>query len=201
MTYAPVLTAVQIERIRLLACARQVTAGEVLYDPDDDTPPAFIVISGSIRFGRDPTSFHTSTLHYDNQCVVFLHFPNPRMSVTTYIYFTFSSHSIFLTSCDPPYSPSSLFFSHLSLPPTFPPTLPSPYNLPSTFSSSPFLHLLHYFLTMLHLLLLKFSLFFIFPSRPLPCITLHPQTPPPPTHSHHPFLQTNPTIHDYVPPP
>jgi thioredoxin reductase (NADPH) len=49
MTYAPVLTAVQIERIRLLACARQVTAGEVLYDPDDDTPPAFIVISGSIQ--------------------------------------------------------------------------------------------------------------------------------------------------------
>jgi thioredoxin reductase (NADPH) len=49
MSYAPVLTAVQIERIRLLASARQVTAGEVLYDPDDDTPPAFIVLSGSIQ--------------------------------------------------------------------------------------------------------------------------------------------------------
>lgn len=49
MSYAPVLTAAQIERIRLVAKARNVTAGEVLYDPNDNTPPAFIVISGVIQ--------------------------------------------------------------------------------------------------------------------------------------------------------
>jgi thioredoxin reductase (NADPH) len=49
VSYAPVLTAAQIERIRLLAKARDVSVGEVLYEPNDDTPPAFIVISGSIQ--------------------------------------------------------------------------------------------------------------------------------------------------------
>jgi thioredoxin reductase (NADPH) len=49
VSYAPVLTAAQIERIRLLAKARDVSAVEVLYEPNDDTPPAFIVISGSIQ--------------------------------------------------------------------------------------------------------------------------------------------------------
>jgi thioredoxin reductase (NADPH) len=49
VSYAPVLTAAQIERIRLVAKARNVTAGEVLYDPNDNTPPAFIVISGVIQ--------------------------------------------------------------------------------------------------------------------------------------------------------
>jgi thioredoxin reductase (NADPH) len=49
MSYAPILTAPQIERIRVLAKQRQVTAGEVLYEPNDDTPPAFIVISGEIK--------------------------------------------------------------------------------------------------------------------------------------------------------
>jgi hypothetical protein len=37
VSYAPVLTAAQIERIRLLAKAREVTVGEVLFDPNDDT--------------------------------------------------------------------------------------------------------------------------------------------------------------------
>jgi thioredoxin reductase (NADPH) len=49
VSYAPVLTAAQIERIRLVAKARNVAAGEVLYDPNDNTPPAFIVISGAIQ--------------------------------------------------------------------------------------------------------------------------------------------------------
>ena len=49
MSYAPILTASQIEHIRVFAKPRQVTAGEVLYDPNDDTPPVFIVISGQIK--------------------------------------------------------------------------------------------------------------------------------------------------------
>src|ERR1700723_784628 len=49
MSYAPILTAPQIERIRAFATPRQVTAGEVLYEPGDDTPPVFVVISGGIK--------------------------------------------------------------------------------------------------------------------------------------------------------
>src|SRR5271167_3044353 len=49
MSYAPILTEPQIERIRGFANPRQVAAGEVLYDPGDDTPPVFVVISGGIR--------------------------------------------------------------------------------------------------------------------------------------------------------
>src|ERR1700689_1858702 len=49
MSYAPVLTAPQIDRIRPFAKPRQVAEGEVLYRPDDDTPPVFVVLSGAIR--------------------------------------------------------------------------------------------------------------------------------------------------------
>jgi thioredoxin reductase (NADPH) len=49
MSYAPILTASQIERIRAFAIPREVTAGEILYEPGDDTPPVFIVISGGIK--------------------------------------------------------------------------------------------------------------------------------------------------------
>jgi len=49
MSYAPILSESQIERIRRFAKPRQVAAGEVLYEPNDETPPAFIVISGAIR--------------------------------------------------------------------------------------------------------------------------------------------------------
>jgi thioredoxin reductase (NADPH) len=49
MSYAPVLTESQIERIRRVARLIEITAGQVLYDPDDDTPPVYIVISGEIR--------------------------------------------------------------------------------------------------------------------------------------------------------
>ena len=49
MSYAPVLTAPQIDRIRPFAKPRQVAEGEVLYQPDDDTPPVFLVLSGAIR--------------------------------------------------------------------------------------------------------------------------------------------------------
>jgi thioredoxin reductase (NADPH) len=48
MSYAPILTAPQIDRIRVFAKPRHVVAGEVLYDPNDDTPPVFVVISGEI---------------------------------------------------------------------------------------------------------------------------------------------------------
>src|ERR1700685_1623048 len=49
MSYAPILTAAQVERIRVFARPRQVTAGEVLYEPNDATPPAYVVISGEIK--------------------------------------------------------------------------------------------------------------------------------------------------------
>jgi thioredoxin reductase (NADPH) len=49
MEYAPILNAEQMDRIRAFAKPRQVTAGEVLYNPDDDTPPVFVVITGAIK--------------------------------------------------------------------------------------------------------------------------------------------------------
>jgi len=49
MYYAPILTAAQIERIRVFAKPREVTAGEILYEPNDDTPPVFVVLSGGIK--------------------------------------------------------------------------------------------------------------------------------------------------------
>src|ERR1700689_1034445 len=49
MYYAPTLTAPQIERIRVFAKPREVTAGEILYEPNDDTPPVFVVLSGGIK--------------------------------------------------------------------------------------------------------------------------------------------------------
>jgi len=48
-SYAPILTASQIERIRAFAKVRKVTAGEILYQPGDDTPPVYVVISGGIK--------------------------------------------------------------------------------------------------------------------------------------------------------
>jgi thioredoxin reductase (NADPH) len=48
-TYAPVLTASQIERIAALALRRDVLLGQILYEPGDDTPPVFVVLSGGIR--------------------------------------------------------------------------------------------------------------------------------------------------------
>jgi thioredoxin reductase (NADPH) len=48
-SYAPILTAPQIERIRAFAKVRNVTAGEILYEPGDDTPPVYVVISGGIK--------------------------------------------------------------------------------------------------------------------------------------------------------
>src|SRR6202034_3096965 len=49
MSYAPVLTAPQIDRIRPFAKPRQVAEGEALHQPNDDTPPVFVVLSGAIR--------------------------------------------------------------------------------------------------------------------------------------------------------
>jgi thioredoxin reductase (NADPH) len=49
MSYAPILTASQIEQIRMFAKPRQVAAEEILYEPNDDTPPVYVVISGEIK--------------------------------------------------------------------------------------------------------------------------------------------------------
>ena len=48
-SYAPILTAPQIERIRAFATMRRVTAGEILYEPGDDTPPVFVVLFGGLK--------------------------------------------------------------------------------------------------------------------------------------------------------
>ena len=48
MSYAPILTETQIARIRLFAKTRQVSAGQLLYQPNDNTPPVFVVLSGAI---------------------------------------------------------------------------------------------------------------------------------------------------------
>jgi thioredoxin reductase (NADPH) len=47
--YAPVLTPQQIERIGTFAKSREVAAAQILYEPGDDTPPVFVVLSGRIR--------------------------------------------------------------------------------------------------------------------------------------------------------
>jgi thioredoxin reductase (NADPH) len=49
MSYAPILNAAQIDRIRVFAKPREVTAEEILYDANDETPPVFVVLSGAIR--------------------------------------------------------------------------------------------------------------------------------------------------------
>jgi thioredoxin reductase (NADPH) len=49
MSYAPILSAPQIDRIRAFAKPRQAAEGEILYEPNDDTPPAYIVLSGAIK--------------------------------------------------------------------------------------------------------------------------------------------------------
>src|SRR5271170_439399 len=46
--YAPVLTPQQIERIGTFAKSREVAAAQILYEPGDDTPPVFVVLSGRI---------------------------------------------------------------------------------------------------------------------------------------------------------
>jgi CRP-like cAMP-binding protein len=48
MSYAPVLTEQQIARIRALSLTRDVAADEVLYEPNDATPPVYVVLSGAI---------------------------------------------------------------------------------------------------------------------------------------------------------
>ncbi len=49
MAYAPKLTEAQIDRIRPHARLREVTAGEILYEPAADTPGVYVVLSGAIR--------------------------------------------------------------------------------------------------------------------------------------------------------
>jgi thioredoxin reductase (NADPH) len=49
MTHAPVLTDAQIRRIRRVSKLRQVKAGQVLYQPNDETPAVYIVLSGGVR--------------------------------------------------------------------------------------------------------------------------------------------------------
>jgi hypothetical protein len=47
-TYAPILTDAQIDRIRAFGGLRKVAAGAILYQPNDETPSVFVVISGKI---------------------------------------------------------------------------------------------------------------------------------------------------------
>src|SRR6202161_1500750 len=47
--YAPVLSPTQVERVRSFAQLRQVQAGQVLYEPGEDTPPVYVVLSGRMR--------------------------------------------------------------------------------------------------------------------------------------------------------
>ena len=49
MSYAPILTEQQIERIRHYAKPRSIEAGQILYEPGFDTPPVYVVLSGEIR--------------------------------------------------------------------------------------------------------------------------------------------------------
>jgi thioredoxin reductase (NADPH) len=49
MSYAPVLTVSQVDRVRAVSRSRAVTADEILYNPDDETPPVYVVLSGAIR--------------------------------------------------------------------------------------------------------------------------------------------------------
>lgn len=49
MAYAPILTPQQLERIRVFARPRDARSGEILYNPDDDTPPVYVVIAGRIQ--------------------------------------------------------------------------------------------------------------------------------------------------------
>src|SRR3984957_2053526 len=49
MSYAPILTEAQITKVASLAIERRVRAEEVLYQPNDTTPPVFVVLSGAIR--------------------------------------------------------------------------------------------------------------------------------------------------------
>ncbi len=49
MSYAPFLTPPQIDRIRAIAKERDIMAGEILYEPGDDTPPVYVVISGGLK--------------------------------------------------------------------------------------------------------------------------------------------------------
>ncbi len=49
MVYAPILTEAQIDRIRAFGKARRVVAGQILYEPGEETPPVFVVITGRIK--------------------------------------------------------------------------------------------------------------------------------------------------------
>jgi thioredoxin reductase (NADPH) len=49
MNHAPILTEDQLRRLRPVAKARHVTSGDVLYQPNDDTPAVYIVVSGALK--------------------------------------------------------------------------------------------------------------------------------------------------------
>ncbi|MGZ6616104.1 MAG: Crp/Fnr family transcriptional regulator, partial [Solirubrobacteraceae bacterium] len=49
MSNAPVLSPEQVDRIRAHSTLRRVSQGEILYQPDDETPPVFVVMSGAIE--------------------------------------------------------------------------------------------------------------------------------------------------------
>jgi thioredoxin reductase (NADPH) len=49
MASAPQLTEIQIDRVRAYSRPRQVSAGEILYEPGFDTPPVYVVLTGAIQ--------------------------------------------------------------------------------------------------------------------------------------------------------
>ena len=49
MDHAPILTEDQLRRLRPAAKARQVVAGDVLYQPNDDTPSIYVIVSGALK--------------------------------------------------------------------------------------------------------------------------------------------------------
>ena len=63
MAYAPYLTDHQIDRIRAYAQPRDITPGEILYQPGFETPPVYVVMSGAIRIvavgGKDERTVTT----------------------------------------------------------------------------------------------------------------------------------------------
>ena len=73
MSYAPILTEQQIERIRDFAEHRSIEAGEILYEPGFDTPPVYVVLSGEIRIlaiggERNPRSQVTGRASFRVSC-------------------------------------------------------------------------------------------------------------------------------------
>ncbi len=64
----PVLTETQIDRVRTYGKLRHVTAGEILFEPDDTNVPFFVLLSGSMEIVQpDFTGERPVTTHHAGQ--------------------------------------------------------------------------------------------------------------------------------------